>query len=428
VGTKTGIGSLNLNSPVSNYSKLIASNRGLIGRKIHQINQSGNTLWVNTDAGIVVKKLSASDIIVKDPPVYITEYSINETNYLGNTNRVCSYNENNIKISFVGISYQSFGNLTYEYTLEGIDTKWNYTQNTTIQYPYLPPGNYTFRVKLAGNKSNPATVATLSFTITPPFWNTLLFKIAMVGMLLATVIAFFLYRIKRIKKADEEKIRITKMIAEMEAKAIRAQMNPHFIFNALNSVQNFILKNDRMQAQDYLAKFARLIRHVLDNSKQEMIPLHKEIEALTLYLQLEQLRIPQKFSFTIHCSPQIDIAQTQIPPLLMQPFVENALLHGITHKKDLTGIIHITIDKTTTQLICNIEDNGIGRKKSMAINAAKETLHESFGMSATKERIEILNLHHPNMASVRIIDKIDDANLATGTTVVITIPLILKPA
>ncbi len=208
-------------------------------------------------------------------------------------------------------------------------------------------------------------------------------------------------------------------------KAIRAQMNPHFIFNAINSIQNHILKNDSRTAQDYLAKFARLIRSVLENSKSENIPLVQEIETLQLYIELEQMRAHGRFTCRIEVEPALPVYEVLIPPLLLQPFVENAILHGLWPLQDASGVIEIRIRKRNEMLECVIEDNGVGRKASLWMKKHTEATHKSMGLSLTEERIKALNTFNNSVANLTIEDKVDTNGKPCGTLVTLLLPLII---
>jgi len=422
IGTKSGICSIDLQNGQEDYSNLLVSNGELLGKKINQIAQCGNTLWVNTSSGLVTHELPVIDSSIIDPPVYITEYFVNDRSYSPHTGRKFAYFENNIKISYVGLHYKRFGKLNYEYKLEGVNSNWTRSQSTTVQYPYLLPGKYTFYVRIASDRGSYKNMASINFTIEHPLWEKLWFRLLVSVFIIAVVSFLFLYRINKIKKTEKEKTRINKQIAEIEMKALRAQMNPHFIFNAMNSVQNFILKNERMLAQDYLAKFARLVRNVLDNSKAEIIGLDNEMETLTLYMQLEQLRIPDKFSFNIQMDEKLEVNKIMIPPMLIQPFVENAILHGLKNRHGNDGKIKISIGKEKDQLVCIVDDNGIGRKRSKEIKLSRNNLHRSFGLEVTEERIDILNSQADKSASIEIRDKEDVTGNSAGTRVTIKIP------
>jgi two-component system, LytTR family, sensor kinase len=207
-------------------------------------------------------------------------------------------------------------------------------------------------------------------------------------------------------------------LAETELAALRSQMNPHFIFNSLNSINSFIIDNDTLQASAYLTKFSRLIRLILDNSKNELISLRRELETLQLYLMMESVRFKNKFSWHININDEVDDEQITLPPTTLQPFVENAIWHGIMHLHT-EGVLKIDIDYATDgRLLIAISDNGIGREKS-ALTKSKTNTNKSYGIAITKERL--LQLHPLN--EVIITDNYTADNIAAGTTVNIYITI-----
>jgi len=227
------------------------------------------------------------------------------------------------------------------------------------------------------------------------------------------------YRIKERTKQEQQN-------AELEMKALRSQMNPHFIFNSLASIQQFIYRQNPDLANDYLSRFSRLIRMIFDHSQKKSIPLSDDIEALKMYIELEQLRLDGKFEYNIQIEPYIEVDDITIPPLIVQPFVENAIWHGIS-QSDRKGLIEIFVkvnnDEKTSVLEYVIRDNGIGRAQAEKNNTKRDPAHQSQGMNITKERMQILNLMYGIKRSIEIIDLFSDNNVANGTEVRIFIPM-----
>jgi hypothetical protein len=211
--------------------------------------------------------------------------------------------------------------------------------------------------------------------------------------------------------------------AKLEMKALRSQMNPHFIFNSLNSIQKYIWENRQEDASEYLTKFARLIRLVLENSRHAAISVEEELNALRLYIEMEHRRNNQKFDYSITLAPDIDATNTFIPPLLLQPYVENAIWHGLS-PKDERGKLTVSLEKKNGTLVCTIDDNGIGRHKAATLrtDAIPKT---SMAMNISNQRIEWLQKEAGFNATVTITDKQADG-LATGTTVLLTLPLTIQ--
>jgi tetratricopeptide (TPR) repeat protein len=227
----------------------------------------------------------------------------------------------------------------------------------------------------------------------------------------------------QIQKLEGEKT-MTEMeqrTMELEMQAFRAQMNPHFVFNSLNSIHLFILENNRPQASKFLTKFSRLIRLILQNSQTAFITLESELESLSLYIELESLRFNYYFSYNISVHPEIDVSELNIPPLIIQPYVENAIWHGLMHKKE-KGRLDIDISEENECLLIRISDNGIGRKKAAELSSKSATRHKSSGIRITSERISRLKNSYVKDSQVTINDLADDDGSAAGTEVIIKIP------
>ncbi|MGB5458693.1 MAG: histidine kinase [Eudoraea sp.] len=230
-----------------------------------------------------------------------------------------------------------------------------------------------------------------------------------VGMLLTALAAYFFYRSNRQQQLANNLLAL---------KSLRSQMNPHFIFNALNSVNNYIAKNDERSANRYLSEFSTLMRAVLENSEEDFISLSRELELIELYVKLEHSRFPEKFDYTINLDEQIDTEAFQIPPMLLQPYIENAIWHGLRYKEE-KGALSIELTKKETDIIeIRITDNGIGRKRSRELKTRNQKTQNSKGMGNIKKRIAILNTMYKDKVSVSVQDLNEDA---TGTRVILTL-------
>lgn len=219
------------------------------------------------------------------------------------------------------------------------------------------------------------------------------------------------------------KAEFEKQIAETEMSALRAQMNPHFIFNVLNSINRYILMSDGETASRYLTQFARLIRLVLENSKTAKVALEADLEALKLYINMEKLRFLDKFDYKIEIDEEIDQKFTQVPPLLIQPYVENAIWHGLMQKED-GGMLIISLKlESENVLSVTVEDNGIGRNNSAILKSKTALNHKSYGLQMTKDRISIVNKLYGIQTAVEIEDLYDDKDNPSGTRVTLTIPV-----
>jgi len=242
-----------------------------------------------------------------------------------------------------------------------------------------------------------------------------LLLITIICFALSTIIAIFIYKSIQSKKKSKEFI-FKQKITETEMQVLRAQMNPHFIFNCLSSINSFILKNETEAASDYLTKFSRLIRLVLNNSQRQAISLEDELEMLKLYLDMERLRFKNNFTYHIHVSESIEPESIFIPPLLLQPFAENAIWHGLMHKQG-NGRLEVEIDKKDSMLVCVISDNGIGREAAIALHRKSAVKEKSMGMHITKERLSLINGHLNENEYFEINDLRDEGGNASGTSV-----------
>jgi sensor histidine kinase YesM len=267
----------------------------------------------------------------------------------------------------------------------------------------------------------------IQFDIGFPIWKSWWFIMLMIFMGIVFISTIFNQRLKSIEKRNN--LELEKSIIEQELRSsqlasLKVQMNPHFIFNALNSIQDFILSNDKKQANNYLSKFARLMRKTLDLSNERSNLLSDELEVIQLYLELEAVRFEENFEYLMSVDKEINANEISIPSMLIQPFVENAIKHGLLHKKGFKKLnICFKLSEDKNALVCEITDNGIGIEKSKMLNSENKINHRSFSTGATQKRLDLLNLGRKNIIALKFEDLsgIDDAE-ATGTKVVLEIP------
>lgn len=238
------------------------------------------------------------------------------------------------------------------------------------------------------------------------------------GLILVIILLYFISKQLRISR--QQRVIIEKQNKEIEMKALRSQMNPHFLFNSLNSIKHFIIKNESTVAAGYLTKFAKLVRLVLENSKHNLISLQEELDCLNNYLELEKLRFEGKFDYTI--TADAEVYSIQVPPLILQPFIENAIWHGILNKENGLGHIDILVKDLENAIQIEITDNGIGRKKAAEIVAESSLKKKSMGLTITHERLQVLNRVIGIESKIEIIDLTDANNAAIGTKVIVYLP------
>jgi ligand-binding sensor domain-containing protein/two-component sensor histidine kinase len=370
-----------------------------------------------------IVKFSTTGVITNSvsPKTLITDVEANNENISSEINNTTTQKEiklqphqKNIGIYFSVIDYSQGTNYTYYYKLN--NSEWVKINKGFINLNNLSTGNYTIVVKGLNNVTGKdATTDTIKLFIAPYWYQTWWFK-ALVLLGVATLIyAFIKFRTNQIKKREQQKIDYENKMALLEMQNLRTQMNPHFIFNSLNSINSFIVENKTNLASDYLTKFSRLIRLILENSKNEIISLEKELETLKLYLLMESLRFHNKFEYSITVHSSVD-EQTKIPSMIIQPYIENAIWHGLLHKKE-KGKVQITINKINEKLEIVIEDDGVGIKKAAELKSKNSTNNKSFGMQITAQRLTQLN--HKN--TIEIIDSMNANHQPCGTKVILTI-------
>lgn len=267
-------------------------------------------------------------------------------------------------------------------------------------------------------------------SVKPAWWNTWLFRIAAAIFFAGVFYSLIRWRLnekfnRQLELAEKEKklAGLEQQKTALEMQALRAQMNPHFIFNSLNSINNFILANDRLQASAYLNKFSRLVRLILQNSQASFISLESELEALKLYLELEALRFSYHFEYKITVATELDIEGLKVPPLIIQPYVENAIWHGLMQKED-KGRLDIEVSQEDDYLFFKIADDGIGRRAAADRASKSATRHKSMGVKITADRITMLQSLNGTVSPVTIIDLLHPDGSGAGTEVLIKIPVI----
>jgi ligand-binding sensor domain-containing protein/uncharacterized protein YneF (UPF0154 family) len=387
-----------------------------IHAEISDIKSFGDKLFLATGQGLFSFSINELTKKYKTLKVHITSVQQYDYTQLGKS-KDFNYKENFSSFSFIAISPYNQGKIEYEYRLNY--GKWKKTNKLKVEYFDLDPGNYIFQIRTAIGLNGINSISKHQFKIYPPYWKTWWFIVIMIVLFVVVLFIIGYFLVRRTKRKEQKNQEIKIMIAKLEAKALRSQMNPHFIFNALNSIQNFLLKNENKQAVDFLQKFSRLIRNILETSKADYVTIDKEEQTLLYYIQLEQMRSSDDFIFTLTVEQTIDKEKELIPSMIMQPFIENAILHGLNPLVGKKGVLKIDFKKTVDGNICIIEDNGIGRKKALEISAKKRMYHESMGMSVTNERLAQLNTNTENSSKFIIEDLFDLHGIASGTKVTI---------
>jgi ligand-binding sensor domain-containing protein len=339
-----------------------------------------------------------------------------------------SHDQNVFSFRFAGIHYANPEKNPHLFILENLDQNWRTAgQEKTAYYYNVPPGRYIFRVK-AANSDGVWVEKSMNIIISPPWWRSwwayVIYLVLFVGAIGAIIYSHSRSLRNELEQRKKEQLlgELQQQKTELEMQALRAQMNPHFIFNSLNSINRFILQNNKAKASEYLTKFSRLIRLILQNSQAALISLESELESLQLYLELEAVRFDHQFEYKITFDEELDVSTIKVPPLIIQPYAENAIWHGLMHKED-NGHLTIELFEQKEMLCCKITDNGIGRKKAAELKSKSGSNHKSMGMRITADRIAILQKEKQFESHIYIKDLVLPDDSAGGTEVLIKIPI-----
>jgi ligand-binding sensor domain-containing protein len=353
-----------------------------------------------------------SEATIMDAPAFFY------TSSSGKKQLVIEPGQTRFALDFSVMNYDITRNNRYYYKLDGAMNTWQQNENGHLAFYNLSPGEYTLHIK-GGDKYNSlvSDEEEVTIIVRPHWWQTTWFKLICVAFVALLTAWILQRRIVAIRREASFKQRI----AETEMMALRSQMNPHFIFNSLNSIENFMMQNEKRLASNYLNKFARLIRMILDSSRNELVPITKDMEALKLYVDLEQLRFNNKFSFSLQLDHLLKQGDYRVPSLLIQPYVENAVVHGLAHSENegLKLTVAAYLDGDFINYI--IEDNGVGRKLASVYNKQNKPHHKSVGLKITEERIHVFNQQQGANSKVAITDLYDEHQNPTGTRVEITL-------
>ncbi|HMD00811.1 MAG TPA: histidine kinase [Ferruginibacter sp.] len=416
LGTNKGLNKIEyqyLNDTLRYGNTFFGTSDGLIGEQVNDITVSNDTVYVATSGGISYLPASLH-LPVADITTFITRVTIDGKDTLVLDKYSLPYDKNNISIDFSGVDLTGYYPL-FEYSIN--NTGWVRLDKNSIELRLLS-GNYDINIRAIKRDGTPSLhMAHVNIYIATPFWKNGIFWSIVVIVLFIVSIFILQRRSKMRQQKAVEKVLTEKKLGELEMQALKAQINPHFVFNCLNSIKGFIYERDYQQADKYLDKFSELLRSTLDNSSSSIIPLQDELRYLDTYLQLEKLRFEDKFEYEIKVDDNIDSKEALVPAMLLQPYVENAIRHGIRHLENKKGYILIHVGREQEHLICEIEDNGIGRDKTYELRSEMHIEYQSRGMQLSKRRAELYGIEQD------IIDKKDESGNALGTKIILRIPI-----
>ena len=437
VGTSYGLSKISLKkhseiSSIQNYlNEQARENYSCVQNAIGQL-PSGNVL-VSVGEEIIEFVANPSQVKSHSPklPVYIASIRLNKKELYSSSKsklvqqHVFKASENNFDFNFNAIDFHSPQSVRFAWKLKGYDKDWSsFTENNYTSYTNLPYGHYTLYLAVKNQMGSITQSVPFTFTIALPFYLEWWFLIIAFSIPIGLIVLFLKNRINKIKKQEADKTANYKKLAEAELKTLRAQMNPHFMFNTLNAIQEIVLSGNDELSRIYFADFAKMMRMILHNSTEKFITLEKEIDFLQLYLKFEMIRFRDKFKVVFTVDPKIEPFNIRIPGMIIQPIIENAINHGLLHRKE-GGILEINIDEVRENgknyLVCCVQDNGIGLNNAQSLK--KEEGHQSISSMITKERIEILNMIYGEGKYSLTINEIEDYGNYKGTKVVLKIEI-----
>lgn len=424
IGTEKGVDRIRLISSNEIEVKHFGAEEGFTGIET-SLNASfldeDNNLWFGTVNGLSVykpKKIEKTNL----PPVIFFNSIKLFYDTLPFTPAELDYFENSLSFNFESVFLPGPEKTVFQWKLEGFDSEWSEpSKNGSITYSNLRPGSYTFFVR-AGYEGVWSEPIQFYFEIKKPYWEKYWFKFLVWGggfLLLFLIVFLFVRRARKRSKELRQKLEMEKSLIELEQKALRLQMNPHFIFNSLNTIQHLIIEKDEKSAKYYLSKFAKLMRQILENSRERLISINDEIKTLENYLIIEKFS-RSDFDYNIEVDEAIDREEEILPPMMIQPFVENAIIHGLKGMKDRKGLIQISFKRGEGYLQFEVEDNGQGRERAEKQKSQIANYHRSTALTVTQERLDNLNKGQA-FKSFEIQDLKDEDGSAKGTRIIIRV-------
>lgn len=396
---------------------------GLPSNEINAITSWGDQIWVATVEGVVKLPLQLDDLGPAAQP-RLEQVFVNGEPMVQDALSALSWTQNNLRFEVAALDYSQGSNIPYRFRFKS-DGSWQYSRSPDINVPQLASGQYQFEIQAQGRDRSWSPSLVVPFYIQTPFWATFWFW-SIVFVLCFMLLSWWLRsrqteRERQLRQA-QQLIAMEQQIEDLRQQAYRAQMNPHFIFNCLTAIQSFMLQedNDKLMASDYLSKFAQLIRQALQASRSKLIPLKEDLKMLENYIQLEQFRFENSFDYHISVDSNIDRYNTHIPPMLIQPYVENAIIHGFADL-DYNGYLEINYSRVGNMLIVTITDNGFGIFQTQKKAMARQMKHQPAGMEITRKRLSIQK-EDKQVSGVEVEEIVEDGAVC-GTRVSVHIPV-----
>jgi ligand-binding sensor domain-containing protein len=420
IGTDKGVNKVDL-YPSPHLLNKFTNTDGLPSNVINAILQDSDYVYIGSEKGLTF----FNNQTIRS----VSKCVLKITNIICNTDTVADKTvflpprKRDIKFEYAGISYSSVGDIKYFYRLKGLQDIWETTVNTSVSYPSLPSGRYFFEIKAVNKYGIQSNTIIVPVVVKEKFFEKIWVRVLILLLIGIAIWLIMKNQINKIKYKEIEKNNTRKQITELRQKALKSQISPHFIFNCLNSIQQYILENDIEGSNSFISRFSELVRRTLDLSEKSEISIREEFEYLNKYLLLEQERFEDKFQFKISVSSQDEAENNFIPPLILQPLVENSIKHGVRARNDDEGFIEIKAEISPDYVFLMVIDNGPGIYHMQNFKSNIFSDHISIGMSLVQERIKALNDLNGKKATI-VIEEMDEKNYYHGTIIKIKIPVI----
>ncbi len=421
IGTDKGLVKYNYSS--GKIERLTTDN-GLPSNEINCLSIDDQQIYVGTPKGLTILDKKNKKVNEVELPIYLTQLSVNGIDTMFHLAKNLAFTENTVQIGYKALSFKTSQNEKYNYRLLGLDSKWLESNTRSARFHSLPPGKYEFQVQMINERGQKRSkVAKFAFSIHNAWWRSIWFYLSLIISSLGLLFGIFYWRQQDLLQRQKRENELNNRIQSLRMEALQTQMNPHFIYNSLNAIQDFFVTSDDESGLIYLSKFAHLIRQIFENSGSELISLRDEIEFLKLYLDLENLRFGDRIDIKLHIEDTLQdlLDEKEIPPLIIQPVIENAFKHGLKHKlRD--GLLEVSFHYVDKDLIkCVIQDNGVGRKFAEMKKKSFEKDRKMSSMEATRKRLEIWKPDSSVNQKFKIIDLENEDGKAIGTKIEIFI-------
>ncbi len=391
---------------------------GINAKSINDLMVYNDTIYLACDKGLIYFPEKLTGINTNQTFFEIQKITIGPRKMAFKTSIQLPFNHDELTFHIACVSLKGHGYSKIRYRLLGLSNTWKVVPASTrkIAFEKLPSGTFKLEIQSINESLIVGKRITFNVLVDTPYWEKWWFYVLISVSSMTAIGLVFLWQLRVVQQRSE----LNSKVLKAQLTALKAQMNPHFMYNALNSIQALILQQDAKNASIYLSKFSKLMRMILEDSGKSEISLREEMDMLTLYLELEKLRFGNDFSYRIHLENNLDEYSVFLPPVLLQPFVENALKHGLLHRKGSKELI-IHFELKTSELVASITDNGIGRVHANEIKSRRTNESTSFASNAIEQQVELLNTFHGHAITLQIED-LYEGNEASGTKVIITIP------